>query len=179
MAHHRKNPALVAQVQVVLALHLLLVHHRHIKIGMAKHERAVEVRRCYAEDGKRILVDVDRAAHYAWIIMKMGVPVRITQHDVRRAVGAMLIASVEEMAKMRLNLQCVEIIPADDIDPGARWTVTGVQPYLSYVVRHQILETAVAVAQIDIVWIRLPPILVPAALNLIKAIRLRHIQRMQ
>src|SRR5262252_2098210 len=117
MAHHCEKPVLATQVQLVLALDLLLVRHRYIKIGMRKHERAVEVRRRYTEDGKRMFVDQNRAAHDTQIVMKMVVPVHIAQHDIRHTVGATLITAMEEVTKMRLYLQCIKVIAADEVDP--------------------------------------------------------------
>ena len=50
-----------------------------------------------------MLVQLNNAAHHAAIILKMAVPIRVGEHDIWSAVGAMLIGSVEETAKIRLN----------------------------------------------------------------------------
>jgi hypothetical protein len=50
-----------------------------------------------------MLVDLDNAAHNAAIILKVAVPICVTDDEVRRAVRAVLIGTVEEAAKVRLN----------------------------------------------------------------------------
>src|SRR2546421_9552106 len=126
-----------------------------------------------------MLVQLNNTAHHATIILKMAMPIRVREYDIRSAVRAMLIGAVEEMANIRLNLQCVEVVPAHYIDPGARWIFASVQPCQSDVISCQTVEAAVAIAQIEIVWIRLSPGLIPTALDSVEALRLRHIQRAQ
>ena len=63
----------------------------------------MELGRRYAEDGEGMLVHLDHTAHHAAIILKMAVPIGVGEHDIRSAVGAMLIGGVEETAKIRLN----------------------------------------------------------------------------
>jgi hypothetical protein len=46
-----------------------------------------------------MLVKLNRAAHYARIIVKVGVPKGVGKHDVRGAVRTAFIGPVEEMAK--------------------------------------------------------------------------------
>ena len=98
-----KSPAAAAVVQAVPPFYLLLVHHRHKEIGRDEHESPAKVRRRHAEDGKRMFVHLNDAAHHATIIVKMAVPIRVAEHDIRSAVGAMLIGGVEETAEIRLN----------------------------------------------------------------------------
>ena len=62
-------------------------------------------RRRYTEDGERMLVQLDHAAHHAAIILKMAVPIRVAEDDIRSTVGAVLIGGVKEAAKIRLNAQ--------------------------------------------------------------------------
>ena len=132
-----------------------MVHNRHKKIGIEKQQRAVELRRRYTDDGKRMLVHLNNTAHHSPIILEMSVPKRVGEHDIRSAVRAMLIGGVEEMAKIRLKAQCVEVVPASFLDPGPRWTLARIQPGLSDVISHEIVKAVVAVAQIEIVGIRL------------------------
>src|ERR1017187_6324030 len=89
--------------QDIRPLQLLLVNHRQKEIGKVKQHSPVEPRRRYAGDGKRMLVQPDSTAHHATIIRKMVVPIRVCEHYIRSAVGAMLIGAVEETAKIRLN----------------------------------------------------------------------------
>ena len=80
----------------------------------------MEIRRRYTDDRERMLVQLNGAAHHAAIILKMAVPIRVAEHDIRSAVRAMLIGAVEETAKIRLNAQYVEVVPARFIDPRRR-----------------------------------------------------------
>jgi hypothetical protein len=50
-----------------------------------------------------MLVELNNTAHHVAIVLKTGVPIRVAEHDIRSAVGAMLIGCVEEPAKIRLN----------------------------------------------------------------------------
>ena len=65
-----------------------------------------------------MLVELNHAAHHAAIVLKVAVPVGITEHDVRSAVGAVLVGGVKEAAKIRLHAQCVEVVSGDLIGPG-------------------------------------------------------------
>ena len=56
----------------------------------------------------------------------------------------MLIGGVEEMAKIRLDPYCVEVVPASFLDPGAGWTSSGIEPHRSDVISHQTIEAAIA-----------------------------------
>ena len=103
MSHHRKHPTLPALVQVILRHQLFLIDYRHKEIGREKHESPVELSRCHAHNGKRMLIHLNNAAHHARIIVKMGVPIRVGEHDVWSAVRAMLIGGVEQTAKIRLK----------------------------------------------------------------------------
>src|SRR5260370_27385764 len=168
---YRMSPAHVERIH---PLDLLLVDYRHKESGGAKHQGPVEPRWRYAGDGKRMLVHADDAAHHAPIVGKMGVPIIVGEHDVWRAVGTMLVGAVKETAKIRLKPQYVEVVPAHDTDPGMGWIVARVQPYLIDAKACQTIETAVLVAQVEIVGIRLPHVMFVSVLDSVKAFRLRH-----
>ena len=68
-----------------------------------------------------MLVHLHNTAHHAAIILKMGVPIRVGEHDIGSAVRAMLVGGVEETAEIRLNAQGVEVVPAGFVDPDAGW----------------------------------------------------------
>ena len=68
-----------------------------------------------------MLVQLNDAAHDAGIILKMAVPIRISEHDVGSAVWTMLIGGVKEAAKIGLNAERVEIVSGDFEDPRAGW----------------------------------------------------------
>src|SRR5439155_4721435 len=103
MSHGHKDPAVAARVQVIYTLDLLLVHDGHKETRIEEHQGAVEAGRRNANDGKGMLVHLNDAAHHAAIILKMRVPIVVGENDVGSAVRAMLIGSVEETAKMRLE----------------------------------------------------------------------------
>ncbi len=50
-----------------------------------------------------MLVELNCTAHHAAIILKMAVPKRVGEHDIRGAVWAMLTGPVKETAKIWLN----------------------------------------------------------------------------
>src|SRR5437588_13075345 len=84
---------------------------------------------------------------------------------------------MENAAKIRLNAQGVEVVPARFVDPYAGWILSCVQPRLSHGIDCQLLKAAVAVPQVEIVRIRLEPNTAPV--NCIEALLLRQIQRAQ
>src|SRR5271156_5738586 len=178
MSHRLKYPTDPSRVQVVPLSDLLLVHYRNKKIGIEKQEGPMELRWRYTEDGKRMLVHLNKPAHYASIVLKMAVPIRIAEHDIESAVRAMLIRAVEKLPKIRLNAQHIEVIPAGFVDPGRRRVFTGVEPRLRDGKSGQTVKGAVAITQIKIVRIRLEPI-VATMLESIEAFRLRRILRVQ
>jgi len=139
----------------------------------------VETRRRYTEDSKGTLVELNCTAHHVAIVLKMAVPKRIGEHNIRSAVRAMLIGRVNESAKIRPNAQYVEVVPADSIEPNAGWIFSRVQPCLIKGESCQTLEAAVAIAEVEIVGIRLRRLTIAPALNKVKALRLRHTQRAQ
>jgi hypothetical protein len=125
-----------------------------------------------------MLVQLNHTAHYATIILEMGVPKRVSEHDIRSAVWAMLIGGVKELAKIGLQAQCVEVVPASFLDPVAGCIFARIQPGQSDVISHQTFKAAVAVPQIEIVGIRLRHALVRAPES-VEALRVGHIQRAQ
>src|SRR6184192_1586233 len=179
MSNRHKNPAGRAGVEKIGSLDLLRIHDGHKEIGSEKQYSALELRRRYTNDGERILVQLNRAAHHPTIILEMRMPISIRQHDIWGAVCAVLIRAVEEAAYVRLNAQCVEVISAHFIHPGSRRVLARVQPDRSKAVGYQSIETVVAIAQVQIVRVGLERVLRVCALNLVEAFRLRHIQRSQ
>ncbi len=170
---------LSALVQATPSLDLLLVNHRHKEIRREKHYSPVEFRWRDAEDCKRMLVQLNHAAHHGTIILKTAVPICVWEHDIRGAVGAMLIGAVEETTKIRLNAQYVEVVPAHFVDPRAGWIFARVQPCLIDAVSCQVIKAVVAIAQIEVVGVRLRRDVIPPALDCIKALLLRQIQWVQ
>src|SRR5215467_6023504 len=118
MSHHSKDPTLPALVQLILPIDLFQIDHRYNEIGKEKHKSPMELRRRYAQNGKRIFIHLNNTAHHTGIFVKMAVPIRVREHDVRSAVSAMLIGRMKQTAKIRLKAQSVEVIPAHQHDPG-------------------------------------------------------------
>src|SRR5215469_16571546 len=67
---------------------------------------------------------VERVAHGdPWDL-----PICVGEHDIGRAVWAMLIGIVEESAKVRLNAQYVEVVSAGFVLPDIGWIFARIQP---------------------------------------------------
>src|SRR3984893_18842841 len=111
MADDPRNPAIASGVEVVLAVHLFLVHDREKAIGAKEHQCPVESGRRHSDDGEGMLVDLNRAAYRSAVVVETGVPVRVGQNDIRSAVRSALVGRVEEASEKRANLQDVEGIP--------------------------------------------------------------------
>ena len=90
----------------------------------------------------------------------------------------MFIGAVEETAKGRLNAHDVEVIPTHFVDPGARRISSRVECRQSDAVSRQTIKAAIAIAQFEIVGIRLRRSNVRAP-DCIKALLLRHVQLVQ
>src|SRR5271157_2929086 len=103
MAQHHQDSAISTRVQDARPLHLFLVDHWRPEIGRVEQQGSLEFRRRYTEDGKWMLVQLNDTADHTAIILKMAVPICVGEHDIRSAVGTMLIGAVEEAAEMRLN----------------------------------------------------------------------------
>src|ERR1700674_1241982 len=128
-----------------------VVHHGHKEVRRDEHYSPAKLRRRYADDGKRMLVQLNRTAHYATIIVKMAVPICVTEHDIRSAVRTMIIGKVEEAAEVRLNPQCVKVVAARLHAPDKGLPLARIHRYLSNVISCQTVKAVVAIAQIEIV----------------------------
>src|ERR1039457_1401366 len=105
MSQRLENPTVApARVQLRLPVHLFLVDDRHKEIGRDKQQSPLEPRRRYPNYRERMLIQPNRAAHHASIILETAVPIGVGEHDIRGAVRATLIGAVEDAAKIRLNL---------------------------------------------------------------------------
>ena len=126
-----------------------------------------------------MLVDLDDTAHNAAIVLKMAVPIGVTQHQVRCAVRSMLVGDMEEAAQIRLNLHRIEVIPSDLITPDLGWIPACIEQHLGEDIGRQAIEAAVAIAQIEIVGIGSTLLLFASALDGVKAVRMGHVERPQ
>src|ERR1700744_6439805 len=100
-----------------------------------------------------MLVHPNDTSHHSTIILKMRMPERIGQHNIRSTVRAMFIRRMEEMAKIRLKPQRIEVIPTGLLNPRAGWAIARIQARQIDVIGDQAVKAVVAVAQIEIVRI--------------------------
>ena len=105
-----------------------MVHDGHEDIRSEKQDGPLEPWRRHAKDGEWMPVEPNNAAHHAAIVLKMAVPICVGEHDIGRAVWAMLIGIVEESAKVRLNAQYVEVVSAGFVLPDIGWIFARIQP---------------------------------------------------
>ena len=176
MPHHHEERAIPAIIQLIVAVHLLAIHNRHKEIGREKDQSPAKLRRGYADDRERMFVDLNHSAQYAAIILEMGVPIRIAEHDVRSAVETVLIRGVKKTAEIRMNPQCVKVVPARLHTPGRGWPFAGIERDLRDAVSNQTIKAAVAVAQILIIRIGVACVLAGCALDSVEGLRIGHIQ---
>jgi hypothetical protein len=123
-----------------------------------------------------MLVQLHNAAYHAGILLKAAVPIRVGEHNVGSAVDALLIRGVEEAAKPGLYLEHVEVIATGGKAGGEGRILAYVEAYKGEVVSRQGFKAVIAIAQIEIVGIRLPPWIIPV-LGSVEILGLRHIQR--
>ena len=101
----------LAHIQHALAARLLFVDDRHKEIGRNEQQGPAEFRLRHADNREGMVIHPDNPAHYASIVLKMSVPVSVSEHEIGRAVGAVLIGAMEEPAKIGLNPEHVEVVP--------------------------------------------------------------------
>src|ERR1700722_19608828 len=68
---------------------------------------------------KVVIVEEYGAPHDRAISLKMILPIGIAEHQVRGAVLTMFIRAMEEPAEVRTDIQYIEVIPADQVEPCA------------------------------------------------------------
>ena len=93
--------------------------------------RAAEVRRGNAKNREGMLVQLNRTPHDCRIPEEMIAPIGIAEHDIRTAVGAVLIGAVKEAAKIRLDAQSIEVVSTGFIEPDLGRVAARVQPCCS------------------------------------------------
>src|SRR5689334_5948311 len=87
--------AISSIAQDVFLGQLFGVHDRNIERRHEKQYRPAEVRRRDADNRKRMFVHLHDAADYGAVALKMTHPIRMTQNDVRGAVGTLLIRGMQ------------------------------------------------------------------------------------
>src|SRR5207253_10769147 len=94
----------------------------------AKHQRS------QADKRVRLLVLFRPASNHARVILKMDVPVGVTEQDIGSAARSMHVGGIEEAAEIRLKLQYVEVVSAHLIQPRACRIVTRAQPHAGHLI---------------------------------------------
>src|SRR5882762_6310580 len=129
MSDRLKNPMRgPTRRQRILPVHLLLIDDRHKEIGRNKQQSPTELGWRYPDNGERMLIELDCAPHHSAIILETAVPICVAEHEIRHAVGAMLIGTTEETAEIRLNSEHVEVVSRRRKARGDGWIVARVQP---------------------------------------------------
>ena len=67
VSYDHEHPTACAIIEVSRPVHLLMVHHRHKEGRRDEHYSPAKLWRRYAKDSKRMLVQLNRTAHYATI----------------------------------------------------------------------------------------------------------------
>jgi hypothetical protein len=102
-----------AVVQEVVAPELLFVQHGDPVVGPDEALGAVKLRGSDANDGERMLVELDGGADDCRVGVKRAAPESIAQDQIRRGVGAVLVGGVEEAACLRFDAEEVEVVAGD------------------------------------------------------------------
>jgi len=179
MSRRHHEVLFISDIENVPVSELLIVHDRRPEIGKEEQQGSLERRRRHAEDGEGMLVYLDHMANHAGIVLKVGVPISVTEHQIGSAVRAVLIGVVKEAAKVRLNSQRVEVIPTYLVAHNLRGIPARIQAHRNDVEESNRVEAVVAISQVKIIGIRRACILVGAVLDAVEAFGLRHIQRAQ
>src|ERR1700722_16660878 len=126
-----------------------------------------------------MLVQLDDATQHALVIVKMSVPVSVTEHDQRSAIGPTLVVAVKKMAQKGLNAQDIEVVSRCLYAPGCDGTLAAIDPHLGDAVRRKILEAAIPCTQVHIIGIRRVALITAGALNGVEALRPWDLERPQ
>src|SRR5258708_18362383 len=130
-----------------------MVHDGHEDIRSEKQDGPLESWRRHPKDGEWMPVEPNNASQHGAFVLKMVASICVGEHDIRSAVWAMLIGSVEESPKVRLNAQYVEVVSAGFVFPYIGWIFARVQPCLRDGPSSHIVEAAIALAKIEIIGI--------------------------
>src|ERR1700678_536066 len=126
-----------------------------------------------------MLVHLDDTTQDPPVIVKMSVPVSVTEHDERGAIRPALIGVVKETAEKGVNAQDIEVVPGCLYAPGSDRAFTAIERYLRDAVRRKILEATISSAQIYIVGIGRARVFAAVGLNGIEALCPRGLERPQ
>src|SRR5580658_1948222 len=167
-----------ARAQAVHA-QLFLIDDGHEEVGRDERDRSLKTGRRHTDDGVRMLVEADLTADDARIALEAGVPISVSENDIRGAVGAALIGGMEEAAEIGMNPQHVEVVAGGCKAVCVSQILARVQTDAQdHVEGCQILEAVVTIAQVEIVGIRLPGRIV-AEVGSVRVLGLGHVERSQ
>src|SRR5262245_42414640 len=99
--HH--TPVVLPVPEEIHSSQLFRIHDRHKEGRREKQYGPMEFWRSDANDGERMLVQLNDATHDGAISLKMTLPICITQHDVWSAVRTLFIRGMEQTSQVRLN----------------------------------------------------------------------------
>src|ERR1700742_333394 len=104
-----------------------------------------------------MLVYLYGAAHRGAVAVEATVPEGIAENDLRHAVLTMFLGSMDESAKIGLNAESVEVVPANHVRPdNGRISAASVEPHATLnVIGHQGIKAAIHVAQVTVIQIGL------------------------
>ena len=125
-----------------------------------------------------MFVKPDDLADYAPIFVEAAVPIPVAQHDIGRAVAAVFVGGVKKLAQVRLNPQHIEVVATGRIAVEDGRILARIEPNKNHIESCQVLKAVVAIAQVDIVWVRLPHAIL-CVHGSPEAVPLRHVQRTQ
>src|SRR5436305_5963800 len=125
-----------------------------------------------------MFVELEGASNDTAIVLETAVPIGVAEHEIGRAVGATFVGCMKKSPKKWLQLERIEKVSGRRITISLECFLARVQADERKIKGGQILKAAIAVAQIDVVRIRLKAG-VDAVLRSPEALALWHIQRMQ
>src|SRR6476661_2125478 len=125
-----------------------------------------------------MFIELDGASNNTAVILEACVPIGVAEHEIGRAVGATFVGRVKKSPEKWLQLEHIEIVACRRITICLEGFLARVQSDEREIKGGQILEAAIAVAQIDVVRIRLKAG-IDSVLRSPKALPLWHIQRPQ
>jgi len=111
--------------------------------------------------------------------LKMALPICVAEHDVGSTVGAALIGPMEEAAKIGLDAQYVEVIPACLVEPDGGCDAIDIQGGLLDVGGDDAVERSVPIAEIAVVGIRIRRAALGPAFDEVEVLPVRQVYRTQ
>ena len=105
------------RLQPINAAERSFVRHGHKNIWLQNFFCPVETFRGHANDGVGLLVNADQPSHDVGICFELTLPGRPGNHGRLRGSRMIIIGTLQQAAKERLNANHLEILPADFASP--------------------------------------------------------------